>query len=199
MLCLRMTANEEYINADTRAVQTLTDFSGFTFTLNGEDFTPDKDGTYILSAGTYTLAANNKAAATTGKGKPLYEGSTTFELSAGERKEVSLDLGAPQNTELKIALSTEFAANYENLSFSLTDSESRTVQVTDGQTIYLQPGQASYTLTADAKAGTHIQDAYTTGSLTLEAGTSQTITLNVQPITGLILIETGDEYNGEFE
>lgn len=199
-LCLRLVADEEYVQVDTRSEKPLTDFFGFVFTLNGsESITLNEDGTYILPAGTHTLAASNKAAATAGTGKPLYEGSTTFTLSAGERKEVSLSLGTPQNTELKIVLGTDFAASYENLSFSLTDSEGRTVTVADQQTIYLQPGTASYTLTANARAGSHIQDASTSGSLTLEAGTSQTVTLNVQPITGLILIETGDEYNGEFE
>lgn len=199
-LCLRLSADRDYVSVETRAEQTLTNFSDFTFTLDGVGaFTPSENGTYILPAGTYKLTASNKAAACTGTGKPYYENATTFTLAAGETKEVPLNLGTPKNTKLVIALSSTFASNYENLSLTLTDSEGRAVTVGKDCELYLQPGQASYTLTADAKLGSHLQDASTNGTLTLEAGTSQTIHIEMQPITGLVLIETGDSYGGEFE
>ena len=52
---------------------------------------------------------------------------------------------------------------------------------------------------SNRRKGTHIQDASLQGTLTLTAGTTQTLTLSIQPITGLIRIDTGKEYDGEFE
>ena len=202
-------AEDSYLNIETRDSQPLTNLTGYTLTLNGtttddeavtsQSITLDDNNTAKLKAGTYTLTASNQTAATKGAGCPWHEGtSAQFTIAAGGNTAVTLDLGKPKNAELKIVLSKDFSANYGSLNLTFTDGN-RVLSVTADSTLYLMPGSIPYTLTADARKDTHIQDASLTGTLTLTAGTTQTLTLSVQPITGLIRIETGDKHDGEFE
>ena len=200
-------AEDSYLNIETRESQRLKSLTGYTLTLNGtttdcetvtsQSITLDTINTAKLKAGTYTLTASNLTAATEGTGCPWHEGtSAQFTIAAGGSADVTLDLGAPKNAELKIVLAEDFTNLYKNLTF--TDGN-RVLSVTTASTLYLMPGTISYTLKADAKQGTYIQDASLTGTLILTAGTTQTLTLSVRPITGLIRIDTGKEYGGEFE
>ncbi|MGM9673845.1 MAG: DUF4493 domain-containing protein [Bacteroidaceae bacterium] len=208
-LCLRIQAEDDYLSIETRESQPLADLTAYTLTLNGQTtegetvtnqtITLDASNTAKLKAGTYTLTASNQTAATTGTGCPWHEGtSAQFTIAAGGSADVTLDLGAPKNAELKIVLAEAFTNRYEEPDLTFIDGN-RVLSVTTASTLYLMPGTIPYALTADAKQGTYIQDASLTGNLTLTAGTTQTLTLSVQPITGLIRIETGDEYGGEFE
>ncbi len=208
-LCLHVQAENDYLSIETRVSQPLADLTGYTLTLNGQTtegetvtnqtITLDANNTAKLKAGTYTLTASNQTAATEGTGCPWHEGtSAQFTIAAGGSANVTLDLGAPKNTELKIVLADAFTSSYETLNLTFTDGN-RVLSVTTAYTLYLMPGSIPYTLTADAKQGTYIQDASLTGTLILTAGTTQTLTLSVQPITGLIRIDTGNEYGGEFE
>ena len=202
-------AEDSYLNIETRESQRLKSLTGYTLTLNStttegetvtsQSITLDANNTAKLKAGTYTLTASNQTAATGGTGCPWHEGtSAEFTIAAGGNTAVTLDLGKPKNAELQIVLSKDFLANYESLNLTFTDGK-RVLSVTTDSTLYLMPGSIPYTLTADARQDTHIQDASLTGNLTLTAGTTQTLTLSVQPITGLIKIETGDTHDGEFE
>ena len=208
-LCLHVQAENDYLSIETRESPSLRDLTGYTLTLNGQTtegetvtnqtITLDANNTAKLKAGTYTLTASNQTAATEGTGCPWHEGtSAQFTIAAGGSANVTLDLGAPKNTELKIVLEEAFKDHYERLNLTFTDVN-RVLSVTTDSTLYLMPGSIPYTLTADAKQGTYIQDASLTGNLTLTAGTTQTLTLSVRPITGLIRIDTGKEYGGEFE
>ena len=208
-LRLLVQAEDSYLNIETRESQPPTSLTGYTLTLNGtttedetvtsQSITLDANNTAKLKAGTYTLTASNQTAATTGAGCPWHEGtSAQFTIAAGGNTAVTLDLGKPKNTELKIVLSEGFSANYGSLNLTFTDGN-HVLSVTAASTLYLMPGSIPYTLTADARQGTHIQDASLQGTLTLTAGTTQTLTLSIQPITGLIRIETGDKHDGEFE
>ena len=199
-------AEDSYLNIETRELTSLTDY---TLTLNGtttdgeavtsQSITLDDNNTAKLKAGTYTLTASNQTAATKGAGCPWHEGtSAQFTIAAGGNTAVTLDLGKPKNAELKIVLAEAFTNLYKTLNLTFTDGN-RVLSVTTASTLYLMPGSIPYTLTADAKQGTYIQDASLTGNLTLTAGTTQTLTLSIQPITGLIMIETGDTHDGEFE
>ena len=92
VLCLQMSSGEDFVQVETREVQTLTDdFTGYTFKLNDEpiSFT---DGEATIPAGTYTLSATNAGAVDGGYKGALYEGSTEFTLNAGEQKDVALNL-----------------------------------------------------------------------------------------------------------
>ena len=206
-LRLLVQAEDSYLNIETRESQPL--LTDYTLTLNGtttdsetvtsQSITLDANNTAKLKAGTYTLTASNQTEATTGAGCPWHEGtSAQFTIAAGGNTAVTLDLGKPKNAELKIVLSKTFLANYESLNLTFTDGN-RLLSVTTDSTLYLMPGSIPYTLTADARKDTHIQDASLQGTLTLTAGTTQTLTLSVQPITGLIMIETGGTHDGEFE
>ena len=208
-LRLLVQAEDSYLNIETRESQRLKSLTGYTLTLNGtttegetvtsQSITLDDNNTAKLKAGTYTLTASNQTAATKGAGCPWHEGtSAQFTIAAGGNTAVTLDLGKPKNAELKIVLSKDFSANYGSLNLTFTDGK-RVLSVTADSTLYLMPGSIPYSLIADAKQGTYIQDASLTGNLTLTAGTTQTLTLSVQPITGLIRIDTGKEYDGEFE
>lgn len=208
-LCLHVQAENDYLSIETRASQSLADLTGYTLTLNGrttegetvtnQTITLDANNTAKLKAGTYTLTASNLTAATEGTGCPWHEGtSAQFTIAAGGSADVTLDLGAPKNAELKIVLAKDFTSSYEKLNLTFTDGN-RVLSVTTDSTLYLMPGSIPYTLTADARKESHIQDASLTGNLTLTAGTTQTLTLSVRPITGLIRIDTGNEYDGEFE
>ena len=207
-LRLLVQAEDSYLNIETRESQPLTNLTGYTLTLNGtttesetvtsQSITLDAN-TAKLKAGTYTLTASNQTAATTGAGCPWHEGtSAQFTIAAGGNTAVTLDLGKPKNAELKIVLSKDFSANYGSLNLTFTDGK-RVLSVTADSTLYLMPGSIPYSLTANARQDTHIQDASLQGTLTLTAGTTQTLTLSIQPITGLIRIDTGKEYDGEFE
>ena len=202
-------AEDSYLNIETRESQPPTSLTGYTLTLNGtttegetvpsQSITLDANNTAKLKAGTYTLTASNQTAATKDAGCPWHEGtSAQFTIAAGGNTAVTLDLGKPENAELKIVLSGAFSNKYESLNLTFTDGN-RVLSVTTASTLYLMPGSIPYTLTADAGQGTHIQDASLQGTLTLTAGTTQTLTLSIQPITGLIRIETGDKHDGEFE
>ena len=202
-------AEDSYLNIETRESQPLTSLTGYTLTLNGtttdgetvtsQSITLDANNTARLEPGTYTLTASNQTAATTGAGCPWHEGtSAQFTIAAGGNTAVTLDLGKPKNAELKIVLSEDFSANYGSLNLTFTD-DNRVLSVTTASTLYLMPGSIPYILTADARKGTYIQDASLQGTLTLTAGTTQTLTLSIQPITGLIRIETGGTHDGEFE
>lgn len=208
-LRLLVQAEDSYLNIETRESQPLKSLTDYTLTLNGtttdcetvtsQSITLDDNNTAKLKAGTYTLTASNQTAATTDAGCPWHEGtSAQFTIAAGGNTAVTLDLGKPKNAELQIVLSEDFSANYETLHLTFTDVN-RVLSVTTDSTLYLMPGSIPYTLKADAKQGTYIQDASLTGTLILTAGTTQTLTLRVQPITGLIRIETGDKHDGEFE
>ena len=208
-LRLLVQAEDSYLNIETRESQPLKILTGYTLTLNGtttegetvtsQSITLDDNNTAKLKAGTYTLTASNQTAATKGAGCPWHEGtSAQFTIAAGGNTAVTLDLGKPKNAELKIVLSGAFSNKYESLNLTFTDGK-RVLSVTTDSTLYLMPGSIPYTLTADARKETYIQDASLQGTLTLTAGTTQTLTLSTQPITGLIMIETGDKHDGEFE
>lgn len=206
VLHLNMSSDEVYVHADTRAVQTLTDWSGYQFTLdNGTTSTPlvFTDGKAIIEAGTYTLSATNAASVDNGYSGALYSGSVSFTIEAGEQKDVTLDLGKPKNAKVTLALSDAFSAKYDLSSMTLTDG-SVTSSLTPSNTTAYFPVTGTpltYTLVANAKKGSHVQDITSaTGTIAISAGTHTPIILKINPIDpNLVIIETDTEYEGEFQ
>ena len=206
ILCLNMSSDEVYVQAGTRAMQTLTDWSGFQFTLdNGTTSTPlvFSDGKAIIEAGTYTLSATNAASVDNGYSGALYSGAETFSINAGEQKAVSLDLGKPKNSKVTVSPSSAFAKKYELESLTLNDGTRDITISSEEQEAYFPASvtQLTYTLVANAKAGSHVQDITSaTGTIAISAGTHTPITLNLNPIDpNLVIIETGTEYSGVFQ
>ena len=205
VLCLQMSSGEDFVQVETRAVQTLTDWSGYTFKLNNEpiSFT---DGKAIIPAGTYTLSATNANADAVdgGYGGPLYSGSSDeFTVTAGGTTPVTLSLGAPQNAKVTIELSSEFTGLYTFSSLTLKEGEEGHTLTSAEQGAYFPATNTtlSYTLVANANKNSHVQDITgAKGTVTIAPGTHTTLTLDVSPIDpNLVTIVTGDPYSGEFQ
>ena len=206
ILCLNMSSDEVYVQAGTRAVQTLTDWSGFQFTLdNGTTSTPlvFTDGKAVIEAGTYTLSATNSASVDNGYSGALYSGKETLSINAGEQKAVTLDLGKPKNSKVTVSPSSAFAEKYELKSLTLNDGTRNITISSVSEAAYLPTSatQLTYTLVADAKAGSLVQDITSaTGSVTIDAGKHTTLNLQINPIDpNLVVIGTDTDYNGEFQ
>lgn len=206
ILCLNMSSDEVYVQAGTRAVQTLTDWSGFQFTLyNGTASTPlvFTDGKAVIEAGTYTLSATNSASVDNGYSGALYSGTETFSINAGEQKAVTLALGKPKNSKVTVSPSSAFAEKYELKSLTLNDGTRDITISSVSEAAYFPTAatQLTYTLVADAKAGSLVQDITSaTGSVTIDAGKHTTLNLQINPIDpNLVVIGTDTDYNGEFQ
>ena len=206
VLHLNMSSDEVYLHAGTRAVQTLTDWSEYQFTLdNGTTSTPVvfTDGKAIIEAGTYTLSATNAASVDNGYSGALYSGTETFSINAGEQKAITLALGKPKNSKVTVSLSSAFAEKYELKSLTLNDGTRDITISSVSEAAYFPTSatQLTYTLVADAKAGSLVQDITSaTGSVTIDAGKHTTLNLQINPIDpNLVVIGTGDPHNGEFQ
>lgn len=206
VLCLQMSSGEDFVQVETRAEQTLTDFTGYTFTLSNGQELSFTDGKAIIPVGTYKLSATNANADAVdgGYGGPLYSGSSDeFTVTAGGTTPVTLSLGAPQNAKVTIELSSEFTGLYTFSSLTLKEGEKGHTLTSAEQVAYFPATNTtlSYTLVANAKQYSHVQDITgASGTVTIAPGTHTTLTLNVNPIDpNLITIVTGDPYNGEFQ
>ncbi len=191
VLCLQMSSDEVFI--ETRAVN---DYE-WAFQITGDNYSNNnvelgKD--ISIPAGQYTFSATNADAVENGYGGPLYEGSIIFDLEAGEHKTIELDLGKPQNAKITLILTDNFEAAYENVGLKKENSDP--ILLSEGEHFF---PKGDYTITANAKSGSGVQEFINNSTITLEDGTHTTLTLDVNPITGYIKIETGGEHNGVFE
>ena len=206
VLRLQMSSNQHYIDIETRASVPLTSWDGYTITLKqgvqAVDATFD-NGVAILEAGTYTLSVTNESEQYTAYSGPIYSGSTDVIIETGKQTDVTLDLGKPKNAKVTLSLSEVFSAKYELSSMTFTDGNVTSSLTPSNTTAYFPASvsQLTYTLVANAKAGSHVQDITSaTGTIAISAGTHTPITLNLNPIDpNLVIIETGTEYGGEFQ
>lgn len=191
VLCLQMSSDEVFI--ETRAVNDYV----WAFQITGDNYSNNNvelGEDIIIPAGQYTFSATNADAVENGYGGPLYEGSIIFDLEAGEHKTIELDLGKPQNAKITLILTDNFEAAYENV--GLKKNSNQLIQLNEGDN-FSPIGE--YTITANAKKGSGVQEFTNNSTITLEAGTHTTLTLDVNPINGYIKIETGSEHGGVFE
>ena len=217
-IVLSMPVAEPFVVAETRAVQTLTDLTGFVYRLSGTDsqggavnsnilFHKEGDAyTAIVPAGEYTLTADNAQDATAGTGKPFYRGtSSAFTFSPGGTVHVSIDLGTPQNAEIILVQDATFSSLYDLKEVSFADGTERNNALTaDGKSYVTVPadGTVTYIVKATAKEGSHVSDlpaGGVRGTLSVAKGQSNTLNLTAKTISDL-MIEMGEgEYDGEFE
>ena len=191
VLCLQMSSDEVFI--ETRAVN---DYE-WAFQITGDNYSNNnvelgKD--ISIPAGQYTFSATNADAVENGYGGPLYEGSIIFDLEAGEHKTIELDLGKPQNAKITLILTDKFEAAYENVGLKKENSDP--ILLSEGEHFF---PKGDYTITANAKSGSGVQEFINNSTITLEAGTHTTLTLDVNPIDGYIRIESGGDYDDEFQ
>lgn len=90
-------------------------------------------------------------------------------------------------------MTDNFKAAYENVGLKKENSD---IQLSEGEHFF---PKGEYTITANAKSGSGVQEFINNSTITLEAGTHTTLTLDVNPIDGYIKIEGGSEHDGEFE
>lgn len=201
VLRLQMSSNQHYIDIETRASVPLTSWDGYTITLKQGDNAVDatfNNGVAILEAGTYTLSATNAASVDNGYSGPLYSGSKSVTIEAGKQTDVTLDLGKPKNAKVTLIASKDFTDLYTITSFKIGDVELNT---SDAFYFPVTETPLTYTLVADAKPGSHVQDITSaTGTITISAGMHTPITLNLNPIDpNLVIIETVESHDGVFQ
>ena len=200
-----MPTAEPFIEDGTRA--TLTDLTGYTFTLSGKDteghhiygIITFEDNSCIIPAGTYTLTADNDSAAVSGLGAPYYNGtSAEFRLEAGGTETVpTIEMGKPKNTRIDLTLDESFTELYDLKSLTLSDG-SRTISLDSinlkGFMMVPANKTLTYTIKAMAKRGSHVSDLPKKGltkTLTVKAGYAYPIHLTAQAIED-IRIEIGN-------
>ena len=212
-----MPTAEPFIEDGTRAIQPLTDLTDYTFTLSGTDTKDNtinrvitfKDNSCIIPAGTYTLTADNKAAAApvSGLGAPYYHGrSASFTLEAGGTVTVpTIEMGKPKNTRIDLTLDESFKNLYDLQSLTLSDG-SRTISLDDnhlqGYMMVPENKPLTYTIKATAKSGSHVTDLPAEGltkTLTVTAGYAYPINLTAQAIEDMMIGIGEGSHNGEFD
>lgn len=220
-IVLNLSGIEVFNDAETRAAQTLDDYTGYVFTLNGtavesgtvtnQVITLDGAGSAIIEAGTYTLTASNLAASQTGNGCPYYNGtSAEFTLSVGGTQSVSIGSEehplTPQNAKLTIDYEDDgdrtdkdtFADFYGNGTFT---ASGRAINLTSPSTVvYFPAGTVNYTIAVAALAGSHVTDITSaTGTIDLTAGCYHTLTLRANPVTGELIPVVSGTHTGKFD
>lgn len=211
-ILISMPTAEPFIESGTRAIQTLTDLTGYTFTLSGTDTKGNAvngvvdfvGNTCIIPAGTYTLTADNKTAAEKDLGAPYYNGiSASFSLKSGGTVTVpTIQMGKPKNTRIDLTLDDTFTKLYDLQSLTLSDGP-RTINLdaTKPQGYMMVPENSTltYTIKAKAKQGSHVSDLPPEGltkNLPVKPGYAYRIHLTAQSIED-IRIEIGDGTHGE--
>ena len=206
---------EPFIEDGTRATQTLTDLTGYTFTLSGTDTEEHpingiikfEDNSCIIPAGTYTLTADNKTAAVSGLGAPYYHGrSASFTLEAGGTVTVpTIEMGKPKNTRIDLTLDESFKNLYDLQSLTLSDG-SRTISLDSinlkGFMMVPENYTLTYTIKATAKSGSHVTDLPAEGltkTLTVTAGYAYPIHLTAQAIEDMMIGIGEGSHEGEFD
>lgn len=221
-IVLNLSDIEVYVDAQTRSTQTLSDFSGYVFTLNGktdenvdvnnQDVTfsasTDNNGNPIavgyFDAGTYTLTVSNQAASLKGKGCAYYEKtSDSFHFGAGETVNLTIEMGAPKNARITVEQDNNFSTKYNNVRVTLT-AGGRSVDLGNATSCeteaFFPAGSVNYTITAEAKSGSHVTDINSaSGSTTLTAGKHHVLSLTANPVTGEIIPLIEGTYNGTFD
>lgn len=201
-----------FTELQTRAEGPVADLSKYVFTISGTTISGAtvtnqplevNDGTAQVNAGTYTITADNREEANKDYGTPWYYGtSASFTINVNETKEVGIALGKPKNARLMMAIDESFSNLYENPVLTLSDgTRSITLNSTDVECYFIIPadGALAYTITAEAKAGSHATNMpQTEGYVEIQAGYNTTITLKASGPEGIIIPVVSGTHNGEF-
>ena len=212
-IVLNISPGEVFVDVETRA--TVTDITGYIFTLNGTDsegavvgktitFTSEVENTFssIIEAGTYTLTVENisQSAAEEGNGRVYYKGiSASFTLQPGHTVNLgTINMGAPQNAMVSLATDATFDGFYENPQIILGDA----IVTTSTPGYFMVPDGGTLTFSLSAKGKNHAQEIEGASVLVaVEAGKHTTVTLTAQPINGewVIIPVVSGTYSGTFD
>jgi len=214
-IVLNLSPGEVFVDVETRATQTVTDITGYVFTLSGTDskgaavnktisFASDGENGFssIIEAGTYTLTVENisQSTAEEGNGRVYYKGtSASFTLQPGHTVNLgTIDMGTPQNAMVSLAVDNTFSALYENPQLTYGAA---TVKP-DAPGYFMVPDGGTLTFSLSAKGKDHAQEIEGASvSVDVEAGKHTTVTLTAQPINGewVIIPVVSGTHNGEFD
>lgn len=207
-IVLNLSPGEVFVDVETRAVPTSEELANYIFKLNGADVSDDlRSGamSLVIEAGSYTLSVENmsQTAAQAGNGKPYYKKEVNFELSPGETKPLEIELGAPKNAKVSLAVEASFSALYENAKLTYSDG-TRTVEVTTADPGYFMVPESGGTLTfsLSAKGKNHAQEIVGASiSVAVEAGKYTTVTLSAKAINDewVIIPVVSGEHSREFD
>lgn len=204
------------------SVQTLSDYTGYTYTLTGtsliDEHAINQSGALAtlmsgapmeMEAGTYRLTVSNESATQTGQGFPTYSGYSDFTLHVDQTLSVTIAMGKPSNTKLTIVLDNDeddakdtFAELYESVTFTADGRQINLSDAVAGTVAYypVGTGTLNYTIQAAAQSGSHVTDiSGATGSITVEAGKAYTLTLSANPVTGELIPVVSGTHTGEFD
>lgn len=213
-LVLSLNDAQLFTELSTRTDHVVTDYSRYTFKLNGTTISGapvtdmivpvGDDGIVQVSAGTYSLSADNRDYANTDNGHPWYNGtSEQFTINVNETLNVSISLGKPKNARISLVVDDTFTALYEDPVMTLSDGErSVTLATSEDLCHFIIPasGALAYTITAAAKAGSHATDmTSSTGYVEIQAGYNTTIRLKANPASGVIIPVVEGGYTGTFD
>ncbi|MCR5433780.1 MAG: DUF4493 domain-containing protein [Bacteroidaceae bacterium] len=212
-IVLNLSPGEVFVDVETRA--TVTDITGYIFTLSGTDsegaavnktisLTSEVENTFssIIEAGTYTLTVENisQSTAEEGNGRVYYKGtSASFTLQPGQTVNLgTINMGAPKNAMVSLAVDNTFSALYENPQLTYGAA---TVKP-DAPGYFMVPDGGTLTFSLSAKGKNHAQEiegAFV--SVAVEAGKHTTVTLTAQPINSdwVVIPVVSGTHNGEFD
>lgn len=214
-IVLNLSPGEVFVDVETRATQTVTDITGYVFTLSGSDskgaavnktisFASDGENGFssIIEAGTYTLSVENMPSedAQAGNGRVYYKGSSaSFTLQPGQTVNLgTINMGAPQNAMVSLATDATFDGFYENPQMKLGDA----IVTTSTPGYFMVPDGGTLTFSLSAKGKNHAQEIVGASiSVTVEAGKYTTVTLTAQPINGdwVIIPVVSGTHSGIFD
>ena len=214
-IVLTLGGDDLFLELETRATATLTDITGYVFTLNGttaegeavtnREVTLTRIGATntfmgVVEAGTYYLTADNYADAASSK--PYYSGkSEDFTIAAATTEEVSIALGTPKNAAVTYLLDDSFTALYNNPTIDIKDGNNTLATLTAPapnatsltNAVYCHVASTPATQTLYAPSGTPISRSltYSVTARAISGATSGTYVTDVVGATGTITIASG--------
>ena len=216
-IVLTLGGDDLFLELETRATATLTDITGYVFTLNGttaegeavtnREVTLTRIGSTntfmgVVEAGTYCLTADNYSYAATENGKPYYSGtSDDFTIAAATTVPVSIALGTPKNAAVTYLLDDSFTTLYNNPTIDIKDGNNTLATLTAPapnatsltNAVYCHVASTPATQTLYAPSGTPISRSltYSVTARAISGATSGTYVTDVVGATGTITIASG--------
>ena len=216
-IVLTLGGDDLFLELETRATATLTDITGYVFTLNGttaegeavtnREVTLTRIGATntfmgVVEAGTYCLTADNYSYAATENGKPYYSGtSDDFTIAAATTVPVSIALGTPKNAAVTYLLDDSFTTLYNNPTIDIKDGNNTLATLTAPapnatsltNAVYCHVASTPATQTVYTPSGTPISRSltYSITARAISGATSGTYVTDVVGTTGTITVASG--------
>lgn len=216
-IVLTLGGDDLFLDLETRATATLTDITGYVFTLNGttaeDEAVTNREVTLtrigatntfmgVVEAGTYSLTADNYSYAATENGKPYYSGtSDDFTIAAATTVPVSIALGTPKNAAVTYLLDDSFSTLYNNPTIDIKDGNTTLATLTAPSAnattltnaVYCHVATTPAAQTAYTLSGTPISRSltYSITARAISGATTGTYVTDIRGATGTITVAAG--------